>query len=158
MSAKKLRDVRSSRFSVRLMKMHDLADEPVVPVRIERPSTASARRRIALRLDDDGADLRLVEAKPQERVVELAERAERPEPVARGDESRRACPAAPPSGAFTVSVATRCVAIERERHGRIRDASSDTLRLERPERDARARSPAGPTAPRAPARASRPPP
>jgi hypothetical protein len=41
-----------------------------------------------------GADLRLVDAQPQQRVVELAERAQRPELIAGSDGSRPASTAA----------------------------------------------------------------
>ena len=41
---------------------------------------------IAFRADDDRADLRLVDAQPQQRIVELAERAQRPELIAGGED------------------------------------------------------------------------
>ena len=61
----------------------DLAHEPVVAVRVRasrRPRAPPPGRRPSC--SDDGADLGLVEPQAQERVVELAERAQRPELVA----------------------------------------------------------------------------
>ena len=83
MSAKKLRDVRSSRFSVRFMKWMISRTSQWSWCASSSSSSASIAVLIAAGLEDDGADERLEQAQPQQRVVQLAERAERPELIAR---------------------------------------------------------------------------
>ena len=72
----------------------DLADQPVVAIGVQRRVDVEHRLRIASRAQQNRADLRLVEPQPQQRVVQLAERADRPRLIARRYELSRALPAA----------------------------------------------------------------
>ena len=76
-------------------------------VREQRLVDGEHAGRIALGANDDRADERLVDAEMQERRVELAERAKRPELVARLRGSPPGSWAGAVSGPLTVSVATR---------------------------------------------------
>jgi hypothetical protein len=49
----------------------------------ERAVDGKHRGGVAFRPDHDRADLRLIDAEPQQRVVELPERAQGPEPITR---------------------------------------------------------------------------
>ena len=66
--------------------MDDLPHEPVVLVREQRVVHGQDGGGIPDGLDDDRADQRLVQAQPQQRVVQLAERTERPVLVACRDD------------------------------------------------------------------------
>ena len=77
-----------------LHEVDDLAHEPVRLVRGERLVDREHGVAVALGPEDDRADLRLVDAQPQQRVVELAERAQRPELIAGLQDRLRASTAA----------------------------------------------------------------
>ena len=98
-----------------LHEVDDLAHQPVRPgARAASRSTASTASRIAFGLDDDRADQRLVHAQPQQRVVELAERAQRPELIAGRDDRRPASIGCGRLGRLRPSAsATRLLAIDR---------------------------------------------
>ena len=82
MIAKNVRAVRSSRFSVRFICRVISRIEPVRLMLGERAVDGQHRAGVAFGPDHDRADLRLVHAQPQQRVVELAKCAQRPEPIA----------------------------------------------------------------------------
>ena len=64
----------------------DLAHQPVIAMRVERAIDVEHRLRIAGRAQQDRADLRLVQPQPQQRIVELAKRAQRPRLIAGREE------------------------------------------------------------------------
>ena len=99
MNAKNVRDVRSTRFSVRFMKWMISRTSQCDWCASSVRSIATTACAVAFGPDDDGADLRLVDAQPQQRIVELAERAQRPELIARLAGSRPASTAAGRVGA-----------------------------------------------------------
>ena len=141
-----------------LHEVDDLAHQPVRLVRDERPVDRQHRVAIAFGADHDGADLRLVDPQPQQRVVELAERAQRPELIAGLRGSPSGVDGCGPVGACTVRSAVRLsrliVSVTAEY---VSDDVGDR-RVERVQRDARVRSPDDRTSPPARARASAPPP
>ena len=93
----------------------DLAHEPVVLVRQQRRVHGEHRRGIALGLQQPGADLGLVDAQPQERVVELA----RTRAAATSAAPAASIAAMPvgcaPVGACTVKVGGALRAVDRRR-------------------------------------------
>ena len=79
-SAKRLRAVRSRRFSTRCMWWQHLAHEPVVARAPQRAASAASTRAASPRVRrSTSADLGVVEAQVEQRVVELAEGAQGPE-------------------------------------------------------------------------------
>ena len=156
MSAKKLRAVRSSRFSVRFMKWMISRTSQWSACVEQRVVDGEHARRIALGLEDDRADLRLVDAQPQQRVVELAKCAQRPELIAGREDLRRASVGCAASGARDGqrrrrASRDRCASDTAE----YSTASSVTVGVERTERDARAAAPADRTSAASSARALR---
>ena len=81
-----MRDVRSTRFSVRRMWLTISRTSQWSVVGGQRGVDGEHRLRVAARAQHDGADLGLVQAQPQQRVVELAEGAQRPGLIAGGEE------------------------------------------------------------------------
>ena len=65
-------------------QQNDFACQPVLAAgQIEKSSIdGEDRLRIAFGLENDGADLRLVEPQSQQRIIELAKRTQRPELIA----------------------------------------------------------------------------
>ena len=107
MSAKKVRAVRSSRFSVRFMKwMISRTSQCDWCATSVRSTASTASRSPSVRMTTR-ADFRLVDPQPQQRIVELAEGAQRPELIAGLRGSPPASTAAGRSGAWTVSSAVR---------------------------------------------------
>ena len=120
MNAKKVRAVRSSALQRALHEQDDLAHQPVRLVRDQRPIDREHRVAIALGPDHDRADLRLVDPQPQQRIVELAKRAQRPELIAGLQDlvRRRRLRA---GRRLHGEIRRPLVAVERQRHRRVGD-------------------------------------